>query len=389
MPPRKRPKIDAVKLLGNRRLTQNHIFAVLEQSHPEVSRRLLRRSVEDAIEEVYTSDIALDLPLQLTKGRSFSWPVARPPALIRCLVPISPALRAAFALMPCSYDNPWHLVLYLDEITPGNISAPMNGRKFVAVYYTFKEFARLVRNEAFWFHFGFIRTSVMKKVLGGYGALTKSIVNTFINDVESFVHVGIAVDIDGPRLLYAKCWRLLADGAALAAVFDSNMSSGTKQCFACANAIKDGTFGKAPKGWVPITGTNMRKFIRHTNESVWKSIDDLNALAPGCGITRKRRLRQCYGFKDNPHGLLANKPLRKFIKPVDFLTNDWAHIFAQNGVGNIQLYHAMESIGIDVNALQDEVNTWALPALRQNLQGQIKHFFRAKQKRYQEKVLEV
>ena len=213
-----------MKLLGNRRLTQNHVFAVIEEARPDISQRSVRRSFDDAIADIYTEDIALRLPLRCSNGSDFSWPVARPPALIRSLVPISPALRAAIALAPCSYDNPWHLVLYLNEITPSNITAPMNGRKFVAVYYTFKEFARLVRNEAFWFHFGFLRTKILKTILGGYGALTKSILNTFINDVESFIHVGVAVDIDGPRLLYAKVWKMLADGAALAACFDSNMS---------------------------------------------------------------------------------------------------------------------------------------------------------------------
>ena len=138
-----------MKLLGNRRLTQNHVAADIEAARPDISRSSVQRSFDDAFAEIYTEDIALRLPLRLSKDRIFSWPIARPPALLRSLVPVSPALRAAIALAPCSYDNPWHLVLYLDEITPGNIAAPMTGRKFVAVYYTFKEFARLVRNEAF------------------------------------------------------------------------------------------------------------------------------------------------------------------------------------------------------------------------------------------------
>ena len=220
-----------------------------------------------------------------------------------------------------------------------------------------------------------MRTKTPKTILAGYGALTKSIVNTFVNDVESLIFAGVAVNIDGPRLLYAKVWRMLADGAALAMCFDSNMSSGTKNCFECSNAIKKGTFDENFKEWVPITCTDMKKFVRHTNESVWKSCDDLLALAPGCGKTRMKQLQQCYGFKHNPHGILACKELRQFIKPMEFITQDWAHIFAQTGVGNIQLYHALESMRIDVNTLQDDVNKWTLPKFRENLQRQIPHFF--------------
>ena len=93
-----------------------------------------------ATEELYDTDIAATLPLQLRTGRVFDWPIARPQALVRSLVPISRSLRAAIANVPSSYAEPWHIVLYLDEVTPGNIATPMNSRKFVAFYWTFKEF---------------------------------------------------------------------------------------------------------------------------------------------------------------------------------------------------------------------------------------------------------
>ena len=204
-PPQKRPKIDAVRLMGNRRLTANHIRAVLDALPTDTGVNFeainIHEDFHTATEKLYDDDIAASIPLQLKQGTVFPWPVARPQALIRSLVKISPSLRCMIAATPSTHDKPWKIVIYIDEVTPGNISAPMNSRKFVAVYYTFKELASLVRSQDFWFHFGVLRTNVLKFVEGGYGAMTKAIVHTFISDVESFCHVGIAIDVGfGPCL---------------------------------------------------------------------------------------------------------------------------------------------------------------------------------------------
>jgi hypothetical protein len=281
-------------------------------------------------------------------------------------------------MVPSSFDQPWSIVLYLDEITPGNISAPMNSRKFVAFYWTFKELAHLIRSQDFWFHLGFIRTSVIKRVKGGYGAMTKAVLHTFINDVESFCHVGIAIDVGaGPRLLYAKPWRLLADGAALTATFDTTGASGTKACFCCANAMKIGTFDDADESddFVPMSCADAEKFVRHTNESVWKSVEDVCAMASRFKKTQLKRITQSYGFRINPHGMLMDMPLREFVKPVDFYTQDWPHIFAQHGVGNIQLFHLLRSAGIDMAELRTDATTWTMPAFRKNAKNSAKQVF--------------
>ena len=358
-----------------------HVHAVLEALPPEVGEQVGDINIDGefrrAIEKLYDADMAKSLPLKLKNGKEFTWCVARPQAVVRSLTQISPALRRAIANVPSSYNTQWHIIFYLDEITPGNIAAPMNSRKFVAIYYTFRELGHLlVRSQDCWFHFGVLRTSILKDVVGGYGALMKAVIHTFISDVESFHEVGIAVDVgDGPCLLYAKPWRLLADGAALSATFDSTGAAGTKVCFCCANAIKDGTFDVASDTFVPITCGDPKKFIRHTNESVWKSFDDLAAMAPAVKPTPMKKLAQCYGFKYNPDGMLMDKKLRDLVRPVDFYTQDWAHIFLQHGVGNVEFYHLHSRIGVDIEELRAYASTWSLPAFRRHLQKGAKQVF--------------
>jgi hypothetical protein len=55
-------------------------------------------------------------------------------------------------MKPATADEPWQLIIYTDEVTPGNPLATNNKRKFHAVYWSFLELGMnaLCREEA-WF----------------------------------------------------------------------------------------------------------------------------------------------------------------------------------------------------------------------------------------------
>ena len=133
MPKRKRRQLDGKLLLANRRLTARHVEAVLSAVPNNCDQRRehinVKRAFDDAIKELYDdTDIAHNLKLDLKGGKTFDWPIARPAAYLRSLVRVSPALRRAIYKLelPNSVHKPWSLILYVDEITPGNIASPMN-----------------------------------------------------------------------------------------------------------------------------------------------------------------------------------------------------------------------------------------------------------------------
>ena len=65
-------------------------------------------------------------------------PVANPFVLLWTSIDGSTQLKALLVKLldvhPCSVDSPWHLVLYSDDVTPGDVLAVMNMQKFQAVY---------------------------------------------------------------------------------------------------------------------------------------------------------------------------------------------------------------------------------------------------------------
>ena len=217
--------------------------------------------------------------------------------------------------------------------------------------------------------------------------MAKHVFNHFINDDESIVRVGIAIDVGaGPQLLFAVPWRFLADGAALTATFDSTGASGSKACTECANAMKDGTLDGDDGEFTPISCADPTKFVKHTKESIWESVEDVCKLSETFNKTSMIRIKQVYGFKANPHGLLMAKKIRPFLDPVRLFTSDWPHIFAQNGVGNIQLFHLFNNTGLTVEELAADVTTWSLPHCRTSLKRATRQVFQSTRRDTKKKI---
>ena len=59
-------------------------------------------------------------------------------------------------------DDPWSLILYTDEVTPGNALATQTSRKVYAIYYSFKEMgAAALACEDVWFCLATIRSTLV------------------------------------------------------------------------------------------------------------------------------------------------------------------------------------------------------------------------------------
>lgn len=84
-----------------------------------VGRRTLLDSNQDHINRCYHS-----VDLALTTGGEFKWELAEPNLLIQYMVNHNPFLMEAFSeaarTHPCSQEQPWRMVIGLDEYTPGS-----------------------------------------------------------------------------------------------------------------------------------------------------------------------------------------------------------------------------------------------------------------------------
>ena len=194
-PKAKRPKLDGLKLLGTRRLTNTLVRAVI-QSLPKnfdvnnadlYTNKAIRNDISDAMEDYIDADIATTINLPLVDGETFTWHLARPQGLLRKLVKASDSLKRSMRSVPNSVDAPWSIVHYHDEVTSGNLLAPVHGRAFVAFRFTFKEFGKfLVTCQQMWFTFAVLRTSVLERVVGETSYVVRMVMHLCFTSTDFF-----------------------------------------------------------------------------------------------------------------------------------------------------------------------------------------------------------
>ena len=134
------------------------LIAVRSQGLPDLNNRDAIREARDLQSQAQTpyGPILQSLHLIAKTGGPQHLFYAHPFALLWTSVKECPEFskffKAQLLKKPPSIDNPWQLVLYSDEVTPGNPLSTANKRKFHAIYWSFLEFGMhaLCREES-WF----------------------------------------------------------------------------------------------------------------------------------------------------------------------------------------------------------------------------------------------
>ena len=136
----------------------------------------------------------------------------------------SDSLRALSGRLHEQYPNtatdPWHIVIYADETTPGNVLALDVARKTFVVRATVREFGpTVIKNAAAWIPLLFVRSSVLARISGGMAAVWRMILRRlFIEEQVSTRGVPVVLARGSVRLYFAAGTFLL-DGDAVRGVY--------------------------------------------------------------------------------------------------------------------------------------------------------------------------
>ncbi len=135
------------------------------------------------------------------------------------------------AKAPCTIEQPWNIILYPDEVSPGNAHAPLNNRKFQAVYWSFLELgpAALSHGE-YWLVMMAESSSNIQECAGGMSQVFVVLIKLFFepNGFNAAPSAsGILLNSLGVRL-FVVMGVVLQDGGAHKSVWHS--CDGSKMC---------------------------------------------------------------------------------------------------------------------------------------------------------------
>ena len=205
-------------------------------------RKHFREARDDLVLKQMTPFGPLLQTVQMTKADESSMDlfVAHPWALLDFCISKCGRLKAfmlkQLSIAPCTADNPWHLILYSDEVTPGNTHAPLNKRKFQAAYWSFIEFGpAALSHEEFWFIMMAGFSFNVRACSGGMSQVFVKLCNLYF-EPDGF---NAAPSAGGVRLdsldirIFVVMGVILQDGCGYKSVRHSR--DGSKMCMLCKN----------------------------------------------------------------------------------------------------------------------------------------------------------
>ena len=173
-----------------------------------------RQSVQRATAAVLDPCIQRDR-LPLHDGTEFVWSHASPQKMFQFFYNESPAYKAmideALRREPNSLRQPWHVVLYADEITPGNPLRPQTSRKLHCFYFAFREQRQSVLGHAeAWLPAAVLRSTVCKEGEGGFSCAMRVLLRRFFCGPEGMSTSGVVLVSGGvPQLFFvSQSWAI-------------------------------------------------------------------------------------------------------------------------------------------------------------------------------------
>ena len=276
----------------------------------------------------------IDIPLE--NGGTHVWEHCRFDKLVNYFCRECPSWKALMARTLLTFGTMLTLLVYFDEVTPGNPLRPDNHRKYHAIYVSIKEFGSvMLSNSAVWLPVAVLRSAFVKKAIGGFSHCMRLLATSWYLGPLQLDTLGFVVELDRPRIMLSKWCRTIADGDAHRAFFNIKGASAIRPCPICRNVLKKNhKAARRSRYAVDISCTNYKTFDYCTDADSFANYDRLAAAHGVLGAGKFKALEQAMGLSYNPLSIIGLVALRHMMLPVSQIVLDWMHCFFVGGIFN-------------------------------------------------------
>jgi hypothetical protein len=297
-----------------------------------------------------------------------TWSYVHPCALMHHLSGICPSFGDLMSSLIEPEFKPLRVVLYMDEIVPGNPLRIDKARSIMCVYYSFVEFPQHVLQRGNgWFLFGILRSKLIELLPGGESQLFKMILRNMFA-TNNCLAVGVNI-VARDRLVTCRAifGGLLADEVAHKDCFNIKGAAGTKPCISCKNVVNHNVMVGDSDYLVSLLNCDCSRLDRHTNASIYEAVDLLRRSKATMSKTKFKDLETLVGINFCEHSVLFDDELRYMLKPVDHNIRDWMHTMLSSGVASIELSLVLQELknnGIAMSSVTKYSFAFTLPKSR-------------------------
>ena len=250
---------------------------------------------------------------------------------------------------PGTISDPWGLILYCDEIIPGNVLGRAE-RKVWTIYATFLQFGDHLSHEDAWLTISVERSAFVATLGGGIAQMIGHVLQSIFCCPIQDPRLGFRLKAtSGDTTLFFNLSMVLADGAAQKQVWSSKGDSGTKFCLLCANVHGQVAKHADEEPYEFHCATTQYSQLRLvTDQELLDSYQRLHTRSSSCTKKAFAQWQQATGLTYSRHALMLNQPLleKGIIRPATQFCHDWMHGVLQ-GTAPCVLYHLFTSLATE------------------------------------------
>ena len=266
----------------------------------------------------------------------------------------------------CQLGRPLRLIIYADEMNPGNPFRPEKSRTLQCVYWAFADWPAHVLSRTFaWPVLCLVRSSVVGEIEGGMSYLCRVFMRMVYPEKGHSLARGVMLNIKGAAFLVCATFAgFLCDLKGHKENLEWKGTGGNVVCLTCMNV--DARLHGCTGNVVGIDCHDPKKFIPRSNSDVFVTVDELTDLfIKATSKTKRDNLQTEYGFNVCPNGLLWDVPLREIFRPVDHTLRDPMHTMVGDGVANSVLGEtlaAMKRLKYPMDSVRNFMMECTLPS---------------------------
>ena len=277
-------------------------------------------------------------------------------------------LLRAYALHPCSYQKPWGLCIYSDEIVPGNVLGPAS-RKHWGVYANFLQNSlEDLGNELSWMVLCCARTSLVNEVEGAMSHLMAAIVKNIFCREDYDPALGILLPSPAPGLpplrLFFSFQMVLQDGASQKATWCSRGDAALKYCLLCDVRTQPKHERDEDDDAAVAHVYNLEDMRIFSSDEILGSYDRLAIKESTLNKEDFLNWQKACGLTWQKNMFCLDKTLRSknLVRPKEQYAHDWMHCCVSNGTFQMVLFWLFQSLGKESWKLfEDYLKHWHLP----------------------------
>ena len=306
--------------------------------------------------------------LPLRNGGVATVQFQQPYAMLHALLESSLEFRRLFTKVCEANDFHLGVVLYTDEVTPGNALSPANKRKVQAIYWSIMQFLYpVLANDAAWFT-GFTGRSFDVNFIDcQLSCVVSDFLKLFFDKTGHSGRNGIMLPLGETktgRLVFFELVGLIEDERAHKAVLMNKGATGCKSCWLCINSCKpDCRFLPDITGYmVSHFDMSRNKFKPMTIDMLRRMVKRLAEVSASGDTALLDNLEIQYGVLHGPYGVVAEHG-----DEIDFLAVfmlDWFHCELESGVTSEEIAQCMTELtphGLGPTVLHEFLKKFAWP----------------------------